>query len=201
MLYRILKPPVKWLLWKFFAIHVDGLERIPSQGAAILAANHRSWLDALVVAIMADRPVHMVAKESLFRIPIIGFILRRAYVLEARRDGTDYVVLRRALQALKEGHLVGLFPEGTRSRTGELLEPRGGVALLALHSAAPVLPVAVRGTEQVYERGWFWHPRPVHVAVGEPVYLGRRTGRLARQELTEASGRIMGAISSLLEVM
>lgn len=201
MLYRILKPLVKGVLWVFFRVQVVGGERIPAQGPAILAANHVSWLDAIVLAILADRPVHMVAKQELFRIPVIGFILRHAYVMEARRDGSDHVLLRRALQALRDGHLVGLFPEGTRSRTGELQEPRGGVALLAFHADAPVVPVAVRGTDQVYKKGWFWRPRPVQVVVGQPVFLGRRKGRVGREELNEASGRIMGAISSLLEAM
>lgn len=201
MLYRILKPLVKAVIWTVFRVQVVGGERIPVQGPAILAANHVSWLDAILLAILADRPVHMVAKQELFRIPVIGFVLRRAYVMEARRDGSDYVVLRRALQALRDGHLVGLFPEGTRSRTGHLQEPRGGVALLAFHADAPVVPVAVRGTEQVYEKGWFWHRRPVQVVVGQPVSLGQRQGRVGRQELNEASGRIMGAISSLLEAM
>lgn len=201
MLYRILKPLVKGILWGFFRIRVVGGERIPAQGPAILAANHVSWLDAIVLAILADRPVHMVAKQELFRIPVIGYILRHAYVMEARRDGTDYVLLRRALQALREGHLVGLFPEGTRSRTGQLGQPRGGVALLAFHADAPVIPIAVRGTDQVYQKGWLWRPRPVQVLVGQPVHLGRRHGRVGREELNEASGRIMGAISSLLEAM
>lgn len=192
---------MKRLLWAFFRVDLIGAERIPSEGPAILAANHVSWLDAILLALVADRPIHMVAKQELFRIPVIGFILRRAYVMEAHRDGSDYVLLRRALQLLRDGHLVGLFPEGTRSRTGQLQKPRGGVALLAFHANAPVIPVAVRGTDQVYEKGWLWHPRPVRMVVGQPLTLGQRRGRVGRQELNEASGRIMGAISSLLEAM
>ncbi|BAS27627.1 lysophospholipid acyltransferase family protein [Limnochorda pilosa] len=202
MLYGILKPVVKAFLWRLFRIQVEGVERIPSQGPAILAANHVSWVDAILVAALADRPVYFVAKQELFRIPVLGFILRRVYLLEARRDGRDQAVLRRALQALREGNLVGLFPEGHRSRTGRLQEARGGAALLALHAAAPVVPVGVSGADQVYEKGWFWHRRPVRVLVGHPVDLGgRRIGRVGREEIAEASGRIMGAISSLLEAM
>lgn len=73
--------------------------------------------------------------------------------------------------------------------------------MLAFHANAPVIPVAVRGTDQVYEKGWLWRPRPVRMVVGQPLTLGQRRGRVGRQELNEASGRIMGAISSLLEAM
>jgi 1-acyl-sn-glycerol-3-phosphate acyltransferase len=126
--------------------------------------NHQSFLDPLLVGLPLKRPVSFLARDSLFRVPIIGWILRNTYVMPINREAASTSSLREAIRRLAHGFYVGIFPEGTRTETGEVGELKPGFLALMRRAQVPVYPVGIAGAFQSYpKRAWF--PRPVKVCV------------------------------------
>jgi 1-acyl-sn-glycerol-3-phosphate acyltransferase len=202
VLHRII-PPVLRAIWRPRTI---GLEHVPRNGALILASNHRSFIDSVVIPAVAPRPVSFLAKSDYFE----GRGLKGRFVKEwftafgalpIDRDDTRAAMasLDTALSVLAEGGAFGIYPEGTRSRDGRLYRGRTGVAQLALTSGAPIVPVGLIGTERLQPVGSN-RPRLVRVTVrfGEPIdvrgrYDGVPPGR-ARREITDL---VMAKIAQL----
>jgi glycerol-3-phosphate dehydrogenase (NAD(P)+) len=182
--------PVRWLLkaavQMYFRLRRRGRGHIPD-GAVILAANHRSFLDPFVVGCcVRDRPVYFLAKQELFRNRLQGWFLNSMGAFPVRRGESDEESMETAQLLLERGQAVVIFPEGTRHRNGSLGEPHRGVGRLALQSAAPVVPVAIAGSERA-RRGWRIRPVRVDVRCGPPLtfpQVKRPSPRLA-QEVTE----------------
>ncbi len=166
-------PVVYWLVRALFQpfFHVYfrmvriGREHIPAEGPVIIAANHRSFLDPFVIATMARRPMYYVAKKELFRRRWLGWILNALGAFPVDRGAADADSIETAKAILARGDIVMIFPEGTRTRPGSLGRPKRGVGRLALESGAPVVPVAVIGTEAV-RRGWRIRPHKVRIRAG-----------------------------------
>jgi 1-acyl-sn-glycerol-3-phosphate acyltransferase len=196
-------PPVARLVWR---PTVTGVENVPRTGPVILASNHLSFADSLVIPIVAPRKVHFLAKSDYFRGGGVKGTLQKAWfegmgMLPVDRDDPKAALgsLDTALEVLGRGEAFGLYPEGTRSRDGRLYRGRTGVAHLALTAGVPVVPVGLTGTERLQPVGSRL-PRvvPVTVRFGEPIevagrYDGVPLGR-ARREVTDA---IMTAIQAL----
>jgi 1-acyl-sn-glycerol-3-phosphate acyltransferase len=168
-------------------VRVTGVERIPRTGPLIVAATHESFLDPLIVGAYLPRGLRYMARRTLFVAVKDGKERRRffasafarwAYVIELDREGADRDAVRKCLDALAEGDAVLIFPEGTRSTDGTVREFRAGVALIALRSGAPVLPISIDGTRRVWGKGRSL-PRmgagPVRLVFGEPVRYERPT--------------------------
>lgn len=183
----------------YFQIRVTGLDRVPRSGPVVLAINHLSMLDPILIGAVMPRPICFMAKEELFRYPLLGRILRWVNAFPVRRGEPDRDAIQYALKRLREGHVVGIFPEGTRSLDGRLLELHGGTALLALKSGAPILPVAITGTQRAMPKGAWW-PRRVYVEIriGQllPVDPAPATGTKAR--IAATSQRLAASLSELL---
>jgi glycerol-3-phosphate dehydrogenase (NAD(P)+) len=180
---------VRAILQPFFHIYFRmvriGREHIPSTGPVIIAANHRSFLDPFVIGTMARRPLYYVAKEELFKRPWQAWILNALGAFPVRRGAGDEDSIETAKAILARGDIVLIFPEGTRTRPGSLGKPKRGVGRMALESGAPVVPVAVTGTEDV-RRGWRIRPRKVRI----------RAGRVLRFPTVErASPSLAGAVT------
>ena len=191
-----------WVLRRL-ARHIDvvGLEHVPPHGAAILAGNHISWVDPVLLACWltpaTGRPISWMGKAEALRWPIVGAFLRANGVFGVRRGAADLEAFRLAERVLGEGRLLGIYPEGTRSRDGRLAPFREGAALLALRSGAPVLPVAVSGTDRLWRRGSLLPRRvdQIRLAIGAPLRLERGEGRASVQEATE---QLRAAVAALL---
>ena len=197
--YRLMRRLVGPILRRYFRIRVTGLERLPRTGPVVLAINHRSMLDPILIGAVMPRPVCFMAKEELFRYPGLGRLLRWLGAFPVRRGEPDREAIQHALRRLREGQVVGIFPEGTRSVDGRLLTLHGGTALLALKSGAPILPVAITGTERAMPRGAWWPRRvTVEIRVGRllPVEEGSATGTKAR--VASTSRRLADSLAELL---
>ena len=151
----------------YFRARRTGREHIPD-GKVILAANHRSFLDPFIIGICLRRPIYFVAKQELFRYRPIGWFLNCLGAFPIRRGESDEESVATALTLLERGEAVVIFPEGTRHRSGPLHEPKRGVGRLALESGAPVVPIAIAGTERA-RRGWRIRPVRVNLRCGRPL--------------------------------
>jgi 1-acyl-sn-glycerol-3-phosphate acyltransferase len=185
---------------------VDGLQNVPESGAAILASNHLSVLDSFYLPFVLDRPVTFAAKSEYFtgtrpQDRVIGAYLRATKQLSVDRAGARAAqeMLEAALGLLEGGALFGIYPEGTRSPDGRLYRGRTGVGWLALHSGAPVVPVAMVGTDKLLPPG---HkiPRPgrIEIRIGKALafdeYRDQPPGAKQRRAVTD---QVMAAIGEL----
>src|ERR1022692_667161 len=154
----------------YFRWRVFNPERVPEPGAVILASNHASFLDPPLVGAGLKRGINYLARESLFRFPGIGALLRSWSAVPVDRDGGGAAGLRAILDRLLAGGGIILFPEGTRTRDGNLQPARSGIGLVVVKSTAPVVPVRVFGTYEAYGRHVKF-PRPKRIAVkyGRPL--------------------------------
>jgi 1-acyl-sn-glycerol-3-phosphate acyltransferase len=183
-------------------IVVQGLEKIPKSGPVLLASNHISWVDPVLLACWltpaTGRPMTWMGKAEALRWPLVGWFLRVNGVFGVRRGEADLEAFRLAERLLREGRILGIYPEGTRSNDGRLRPFRDGVALLALRSGAPVLPVAVTGTNGLWRKGALMPRRVprVTLTIGEAVVLPRVEG--SRPDLAAVSGAIHDAVLALL---
>ena len=160
------------LIW--FRLQRSGREHARTSGGLIVASNHRSFLDPFVIGALLPwrRRIQFVAKVELFEKRWIGWLLSRLGAFPIRRGQSDETAMETARLIIERGGTVIMFPEGTRHRTGSLGRPRRGVGRLALETGAPVLPVAVQGSEEV-RRGWRIRPRKVKLRAGTPLTFPR----------------------------
>jgi glycerol-3-phosphate dehydrogenase (NAD(P)+) len=165
IIYAIVRMVLQPFFHIYFRMQRIGREHIPSSGAVIIAANHRSFLDPFVIACMARRPMYYVAKKELFAKPWQAWILNALGAFPVDRGGSDEEMIQTAEAILRRGDIVLIFPEGTRIRPGALGKPKGGVGRLALETGARVVPVAVIGTEAI-RRGWRIRPHKVRIRAG-----------------------------------
>ena len=146
----------------YFRLSRVGREHIPQEGPVIFAANHRSFLDPFVIGTLIRRPMYYVAKKELFARRWQAWVLNALGAFPVDRGASDQESMRTAREILGRGDCVLIFPEGTRVRPRSLGTPKRGVGRLALETGAPVVPVAVLGTERV-RRGWRIRPHKVRV--------------------------------------
>jgi 1-acyl-sn-glycerol-3-phosphate acyltransferase len=156
----------------YFSLEVTGRKSIPKKGPAILAANHRSFLDPFIVGCCMWRPVYFVAKAELFEKRWQAWILNRLGAFPIKRGEADEESMATARAVLERGSALVIFPEGTRVRTGPLRRPKRGVGRLALETGAPVVPIALMGTERA-RRGLMIRPVWVRVRCGKPLRFPR----------------------------
>lgn len=202
----VIKPP----LWLFTRHRWLGARHVPATGGVILAANHITQLDPMILAHFvynAGRNPLFLAKESIFTVPVVGRMIRATGQIPVRRDTVDAVrSLSAAIEAVRAGGSVVIFPEGTTTREPDHWPMRGrtGVARLALETGAPVIPIATWGGHSLYDPlggGVHLRPRaPVTVLAGPPVDLERfvTDGDPDRRELQELTDEIMYRVRDLL---
>jgi 1-acyl-sn-glycerol-3-phosphate acyltransferase len=188
---------VRALLWAVSSRDVRGLENVPREGPLILASNHLNNADPPVITATTPRQISWLTKAEWFKTPVIGWMFKMGGMIPVRRFEADLGALREAQQMLSEGGCLGMFPEGTRSKTAQLQRGEPGSALIALRTGAPVQPVALWGTEKVRLPRDLLARTRVHVRFGEPFTLARPE-RITRAEVAAGTERIMREIAALL---
>jgi 1-acyl-sn-glycerol-3-phosphate acyltransferase len=196
--YAIVRRIAGLLFPLFFKLRVEGLENVPPDGAAILASNHVAWIDIPLVAYPVPRITHYMGKIELFQVPILGWVIGVTGSFPVRRGEGDRESLRIAERLLGEGQLMAIFPEGHRS-DGQLIRGLPGVALIAFRANAPVVPVAIINSRQVFRMGHIVIHRPtVTIRYGAPFLLSKRGARHTRDDLERGVDEIMTHIALLL---
>jgi 1-acyl-sn-glycerol-3-phosphate acyltransferase len=195
MLYRIVKAVLQFVLWPLW-LKSEGTGNVPLQGPVIVASNHISNWDPLVVGLSIKRPICFIAKAELFNNVILGFLFKKLYAFPVKRGTADRQAIRHALEILKQDKVLGIFPEGQRQNSETESKTHSGIAMLALKSQAPVVPVACIGTNRNIPWGWL---RPLIVRVGQPIYLEEyRDQKINSATMEKVSLEIMKEINSLL---
>lgn len=205
--------PSYYIAWSMFRLmygtyfrwRINNPENVPAKGPVILAANHLSFLDPPLIGSALQRPINYLARESLFRYPGIGALLRSWNAVPVDRDGGGAKGLRAIMERLEQGGGILLFPEGTRSEDGALGKARAGIGLTVIKSEAPVVPVRVFGTREAYGKNVkFPRPHQVTVTYGKPIDFAalRAEAKVCskprlKEIYQEVADRIMAEIGAL----
>ena len=196
MFYKILKVIFRFTFNLLFSPKVIGAENVPKEGAMIMAANHMSNWDPPILGTYLPRTVGYMAKEELFKPAIAGAIIKSLNAFPVKRGASDRGAIKMALNILKKGLCLGIFPEGTRSRDGKLHKAQAGVSLIAAMSKAPVVPTALIGTNKIWSKEEKFSQ--LTIVFGEPIYYeGKSKDKAALEEFSQ---EIMKKIENLIKL-
>lgn len=194
MLYNLVKFICTLIIKIIFRINVEGKENFPKEGPVILYSNHKSMWDPIIIGCVIDRPIFFMAKSELFRYPVFGLILKNINAFPVKRGAPDRKAIRRALEILSENKVLGIFPEGTRSKADGLLKPEPGIALIAVKSKNSILvPVAIKGSYKIGSN--------IDVKIGNGINFSEKYEKhekLNSLKLSEISQEIFNEISKLM---
>lgn len=181
-----------------FRLKIYGRENLIEDGPAIYASNHASYLDPPLVGVACRKELFYLARKTLFEKPVVGPLLPRINCIPVDRDRGDVAAVRALLRLLKEGKRVVVFPEGTRSKDGNLQPARAGLGLIIAKSLAPVVPVRVFGSYAALPRSGGIHFVPITLVVGKPIFFTKEDlGTDERLVYQTLSDRVMAAIAAL----
>ncbi|QDU50476.1 lysophospholipid acyltransferase family protein [Gimesia panareensis] len=164
----------QWILQGFFGLWLQyqsrHKERLPARGGGVLISNHQSFLDPLLIGLPLKRPISFMARDSLFRIPLLGALMRHTYVIPISRRSASSTSFRAAIENIENGNMVCIFPEGTRTDDGAVQRFKPGFLALLKRTDTGIYPIGIAGAFRALPRGaYFLHPRAVRVVYGEPI--------------------------------
>jgi 1-acyl-sn-glycerol-3-phosphate acyltransferase len=199
MVYAISHALVKTMGRLLMRLRIEGADHLPPSGPVLIAPNHVSYLDIPLLGAMIDRPLHFMGKSSLFRGRWVGRLYRMLNGFPIERGSRSRIGLSEAVNRLKRGCCVVMYPEGGRSLSGRLQEPMPGIGMIVAQSGATVVPAYVAGTDKVLPVGaWLIRFHPVTVFLGEPIDFSEQIRKGNGKELyIQISRTVMEAISKL----
>ena len=197
MLYKIVRLTLSLFFHSYIRLDTIGHRNIPGSGGVILAPNHISYLDPLLLGVVVKRKVYSMAKEELFKNAILRFVMTHLKAFPVKRGKIDRYALKRSLQILNQGKLLNVFPEGTIPLNSNTTEGKPGVAWLALKANVPVVPVKIIGSEKLLPDGKVF-PRMgrARIVFGQPISFETKNNRYKKNR-KRISEKIMEEIEKL----
>jgi 1-acyl-sn-glycerol-3-phosphate acyltransferase len=181
-----------------FRFRAFGRENIIEEGPAIMAANHQSYLDPPLVGITCKKELHYLARKTLFDKPIFGPLISRVNALPVDLSRGDLTALRAVINLLKQGHRTLIFPEGTRSLTGQIQKARPGIGIIVAKTLAPVVPIRIFGSFDAWPKGGKIRPHPITVVVGKPIRFTKEDFSSPNRETYQnVSDKILAAVAAI----
>ncbi len=188
--YKISRAFVKFMMYLLYAPKVTGRENYNYEGPCILIANHINFFDAILMLVVFPRHVVLMGKAELFKNKFLNYIFATQYgAFPVERGGADLNAIRQSLKALREGKALGIFPEGTRSRTGQMGKLEAGASLIALKAGVKVIPAYIQGPYRIFRR--------VKMNIGAPIDLAEYNRKIDSKTVNEVTLKLTDAISSL----
>ncbi|HIK45057.1 MAG TPA: 1-acyl-sn-glycerol-3-phosphate acyltransferase [Leptolyngbyaceae cyanobacterium M65_K2018_010] len=173
------------VLHLYFRGRIYGAERVPMTGKLIVVANHASDFDPPLLSAAVRRPVSYMAKEELFRVPVLRQAIQLYGAYPVKRGSADRSAIREALKQLAQGWAVGIFLQGTRTADGRIPDPKIGAALIAAKAQATLLPVSLWGTHRILKKGSALpRPVPLTIRIGDPIPPPASTDRQELESIT-----------------
>lgn len=199
IVYNIFRTLAEWTAKLFFNFQVIHPERIPEDGGIILASNHQSYFDPPLIGACSHRGVHFLARNTLLKWPFFGPLFPQMNVIPVDRGGNDMAALKTVVRKIREGEGVVLFPEGTRTRDGELQPAQPGVGLVIAKTLAPVVPIRIFGAYDAFPKGAKGvRLTPISIVIGEPIHFtAEDVGKPDRDTYRRLGQRVMDEIAKL----
>jgi 1-acyl-sn-glycerol-3-phosphate acyltransferase len=161
-----------------FDLKVYGRDNVPDEGGALMVSNHQSYLDPAALGAQLRRPMSYLAKSELWKNPVFGWLITHLYAFPVEQGKGDKGAITETIRRLQEGHVLNIFPEGSRTTDGELLPIQRGVALVIRKARVPVIPTVIDGSFRAWPKGQLIPGRhPVRIMYGEPVRLDHLDGK------------------------
>lgn len=172
LLWRFLQH-LCWLAFRlFFDYRALGAKHLPKTGGVLLVSNHQSYLDPILLAMPLTRPLSFLAKSELFENRYFGWLIRSLNAFPVKQGRGDSGAIKETLRRLKEGHVLNIYPEGTRSETGEIERIERGAAMVVRRAGVPIVPAAIDGSFAAWPRTRkLPRPHPIHVLFGPPLHI------------------------------
>ena len=193
ILWQLIRGVVRLIVAIMLDVRLIGRQNVPKTGPLIIASNHLSWADIPLIPAFLKRKVVYMAKEETFQ-GKMGWLVRFLGAFPVKRGEADRQSLRAAEEQLKAGRILIIFPEGTRSKIHRLGQAHAGLGMIALRSGAPVLPVAIYGSEKAFKK---FRPRII-ITFGEPMFLKPKGKKITREDIDQSTEQVMLRISSML---
>lgn len=188
--YRLVKGLAATIMKTLYKIEVVGIENIPLEGRAILCANHFSNWDPILVAIVVPRQVFFMAKKQLFNIKTVSHVVKKLGAFPVDRDGADLSAVRNSLKILKDGGLLGMFPEGTRTKDEKTDNAKPGIAMIGIKGKSPVIPIYISSSYKIFSK--------IKIVIGEQIQLDEHYNKKGSvEDYRIISQRIMDSIFNL----
>ena len=191
LFYKAVKGIARVLFSLVYRIEIEGKEHLPERGKAIVSPNHFSMMDPIIIGAFLPRKVNFMAKEELFSNKLFALILNKLGVFPVKRGGADIGAIRTALRIFNNGDIFCIFPEGTRSKTGEILKAKPGAAMIAIRARSPIIPIAIIGDYKLFSK--------VKIIIDKPIYLSDYYDKkVSTDEYRELSQEILNTIRGLM---
>jgi 1-acyl-sn-glycerol-3-phosphate acyltransferase len=181
-----------------FRLRVIGRENFNVEGPVIIAANHQSYLDPPLIGVAFPGELHYLARNTLFKNRLANWILTEVNAIPVDRDRGDVGAFRAVLKLLKDGHRTVIFPEGTRTLTGQIQKARPGIGMIIAKTLVPVIPARIFGSFEAWPKNGKFKPHPITVIVGKPIrFTSEDVASDEREIYQNISERILGEIAKL----